>query len=464
MDDGYFDLGRRAFPSVPQADRYFPAAAIEDARQTLTRCLQRGEGPGLVVGPTGTGKSLLCRVLAAQVSDSLPVAVLAGGRLGNRRALLQAILYELGRPYRDMDEGETRLALVDHLTTGEDRPVGIVLLIDEAHTLPLRTLEEVRMLTNLVHDGRPLVRLVLVGGAALEERFASPKLDSFSQRLAARCYLEPFNGAETLDYIRAAVNSAGGDGEEIFPDETCRRVYQATDGVPRLVNQVCDHALLSAYVARRGQITPADVEEAWADLQQLPTPWNGEPDDDGVAGNVIEFGGLDDSANQTGEAGLEDSASPALRISPGPDESDLAGEPAAQLERIENLLVDADEDFQPAGSITREVELTFDEPGHPFQEEFQQEEVVADRYTGGARTTTAEPSRTGRPGHPEVAAELPPNEPAPASWHEAGGKIPPDASHPTLGEPRDGGVEPACPIVAVRQNQYGRLFATLRRG
>ncbi len=435
MDDGYFDLGRRAFPSVPQVDRYFPAAAIETARQTLTRCLQRGEGPGLVVGPTGTGKSLLCRVLAAQLKDSLRVALLAGGRLNNRRALLQAILYELSRPYRGMDEGETRLALVDYLTTEENRHEGIVLLIDEAHTLPLRTLEEVRMLTNLVHDGRPLVRLVLLGGAVLEERFASPKLDSFSQRLAARCYLESFNRTETQDYIRAQVNSAGAAGEEIFPDETCRSVYQATDGVPRLVNQVCDHALLSAYVAKRGQIAPSDIEEAWADLQQLPTPWNGEPDDEGAAGNVIEFGGLDDSPNETGEAGLEKSSSPALRISPGLDESDLAREPAEQLGRIENLLVDAEEDFQPAGSIAPEVELTFDEPGCPFQEKFQHEEVVADRYTHGAGPTTGEPSRAARPRQAEVAAE-----------------------------PRYDGVEPARSIVAVRQNQYGRLFATLRRG
>ena len=142
------------------------------------------------------------------------MALLSSGRLSTRRALLQAILFELGQPYRGMDEGELRLALVDYLTAGEDCPQGMVLLVDEAHTLPLRLLEEIRMITNLVRDGQPAVRLVLAGGCVLEERFASPKLESFSQRIVARCYLESFNRTETQQYIRAQIDAAGGGGED----------------------------------------------------------------------------------------------------------------------------------------------------------------------------------------------------------------------------------------------------------
>ena len=206
--------------------------------------------------------------------------MLASGRLSTRRALFQAILYALGRPYRDMDEGELRLAVVDHLTVGEGSSRGMLLLVDEAHTLPFRLLEEIRLLSNLARNGQPLVRLVLAGAAVLEERFANPKLDSFSQRLSARCYLEAFNRSETQDYIQWQIDSAGGLGSEVFPEATCQSVFQATGGVPRLINQVCDHALLLAYVAGRKTIEPADVEEAWADLQQLPTPWSGESKSD----------------------------------------------------------------------------------------------------------------------------------------------------------------------------------------
>ena len=124
MYDGCFGLNRRPFASVPQIDRYFAATAIEGARTTLARCIQRGEGAGLVIGPSGTGKTLLCLLLAEQFRRSFQVAMLASGRLSTRRALFQAILYELGRPYRGMDEGETRLAVIDYLMAGDDELAG----------------------------------------------------------------------------------------------------------------------------------------------------------------------------------------------------------------------------------------------------------------------------------------------------------------------------------------------------
>src|SRR6185436_19642724 len=117
---------------------------------------------------------------------------------------------------RGLDEGELRLSLLDHLEPKPDGNAGLLLIIDEAHTLSWRLLEEVRMITNVVRNGQPRVRVVLAGSATLEERFASPKLNSFSQRLAARCYLEALECAETLEYVRAQVSSAGADPDGIF--------------------------------------------------------------------------------------------------------------------------------------------------------------------------------------------------------------------------------------------------------
>ncbi len=422
MYTGSIGQNRRPFASVPLVDHYFPAAAIEGARTTLTRCIQRGEGAGLVVGPSGTGKTMLCLLLAQQFRKTFQVAMLASGRLSSRRALFQAILYELGRPYRDMDEGELRLALIDYLDCGDGNPNGplkkgataglsssagrntrentagqassgtrtlenrlvqraangMVLLVDEAHTLPLRLLEEIRLLSNLARNGQPLVRLVLVGAPVLEERFASPKLDSFSQRLGARCYLESFNRTETREYVQSQIDSTSTSGEEVFPEDTCQSVFQATGGVPRLINQVCDHALLLAHVAGLKTIGPANIEEAWADLQQLPAPCNAEHETEDADGGVIEFGSLDDSIESESR-----SKAPVFRVASveqeGAEEED-GSEPDGQIHRIERLLAKADEDFQPAGSIGPEVELNFEEPVHPFQEEFEQEEVVSDRY------------------------------------------------------------------------------------
>lgn len=464
MYDGCFGLSRRPFASVPQVDQYFPGNAIETARTTLARCIQRGEGAGLVVAPSGTGKTLLCLLLAEQFRRSFEVAMLASGRLSTRRALFQAILYALGRPYRYMDEGELRLAVVEHLTNIENSPKGMLLLIDEAHTLPLRLLDEVRLLSNLARQGQPLVRLVLSGAPSLEERFASPKLDSFSQRLSARCYLEAFGRTETKEYIQWQVDSAGGLGSEVFPEATCQTVFQATGGVPRLVNQVCDHSLMLAYVAGRKVIEAVHVEEAWADLQQLPTPSSGTKSEAASSG-VIEFGSLDDMPETSGATA---SPSRVFRVaSVEDDEGETENfEPSEQIHRIEELLAKADDDFQPAGTIGPEVELHFESTPHPFQEEFEHEEVVSDRY--GSKGTPQPVPAVGRP----TDDSLPHTPDAPPASHGVGAvseqPMPIEPLKVELVEESVAGVAaPAAakgPVAPAPRHEYRHLFAQLLRG
>jgi type II secretory pathway predicted ATPase ExeA len=377
MYEAYFGLGRRPFSSVPRVDHYFPAAVIEAARQTLIRCVERAEGVGIVIGPSGTGKTLLCQLLAEHLKESFQVVVLLSGRLSSPRALLQAILFELGQPYRGMDEGELRLALVDYLGNSEVCPHGMVLIVDEAHTLPLRLMEEIRMIANLVSGGRPQVRPVLVGGSILEERLGNPKLDSFNQRIVARCYLESFDRSETREYIRAQLSAAGAEPDEIISPEACHAVHQATDGIPRLVSQLCDHALVLAYAAGHCPVDRAGVEEAWADLQQLPTPWNADRGRKRGSSGVIEFGGLDDGPDDSETA---DDNRPAtislLRVAPGSDEAD--DDPVEQVTGIQRALDELDDDFQPVGSIGTEIELFFDPVVDPFGEDFEEEEVIVD--------------------------------------------------------------------------------------
>ena len=197
--------------------------------------------------------------------------------------------------------------------------------------------------------------------------------------------------------------------------------------MPRLINQVCDHALLLACAGGKRQVEPALVEEAWADLQQLPTPWNEQSNSDR---NIIEFGGLDDEPADAAKANAADTkapeaeptasdspaadaaeaeaeakadaeaSSPSLHVVPEIDESEAAElEPTEQLQRIQRMLADVEQEFCPAGTIGPEVELVFAEPEHPFRESFQEEEVIRDRYaTRGKRLPRrpARPSRSGR--------------------------------------------------------------------
>src|SRR3954447_16290347 len=285
----------RVFPTYPQVSRYFPGGSIEDARTRLARAIERGDGPGLVIAGPGTGKSLLLQVLAAQFHEQLDVVLPACARLCTRRALLQSILFELGLPYRSRDEGDLRLSLLDHLLSRNECPTGLLLLVDEAQTLSSNLLDELRVLTNLVRGGLPRVRLVLAGSSALEESFAHPELESFSQRLSARCYLGAVGREETTQFVRAQIAASSGSPDELFAKEAWEAVFDATDGVPRLINQLCDRELVEAAATNRPRIDLSIIQHAWADIQQLPAPWDTPAPTTAPPAplQVVEFGQLD---------------------------------------------------------------------------------------------------------------------------------------------------------------------------
>ncbi len=402
MYESHFQFQTRPFVAAPQVENYVPVTAMEQARQSLIRCVERAEGPGLIVGPAGSGKSLLCQLLADHFRHrQFQVAMLSSARLSTRRALLQNILFELHLPYRGMEEGELRLSLIDHLEPRGSGMAGLLLIVDEAHSLPLRLLEEIRLISNFIRDGQPRVRLILAGSAELEERLASPKLESLQQRIAARCYLQPFNRDETVHFIRQQIQRAGGD-ENLITPAALKAVYSATEGIPRLVNQVCDHALVLSAVGGHSQIGAEAIEEAWADLQQLPAPWHQTSKRENVASaTVIEFGQLpDDEAPKyatSAEAPPEDEIQPRYELSELSAEQ-RAGENLDRIDRGLGALDSADgiefgtlgdlyedaQEFEPVGDAQTQVELTFLTPANPFGDGFDEEEIVIDHYANMA--------------------------------------------------------------------------------
>jgi len=295
MYESFFDLSSRPFPAAPVVQYYFPSAVIEQARQTLIRIVDRAEGPGLIIGQPGLGKTLLLRMLDHHFQNIFHCIHLASAAIESRKDLLQNVLFELNLPYRNMEEGELRLSLLDFLRPSENCPHGVLLLVDEAHTLPLQLLDEIRMITNLVRDGQPRVRLVLAGDTHLDDIFTDPRLDSFNQRIAARCYLEPLNQEQTIEYVQAQVATIGGNPSELFTHDALVAVFRASGGIPRVINQVCDHSLVMASLGGYHQLDAAGIEEAWSDLQQLPGPWNDPTTPATESGeSIVEFGSLDE--------------------------------------------------------------------------------------------------------------------------------------------------------------------------
>jgi type II secretory pathway predicted ATPase ExeA len=366
------DSGKRVFSSYPQVAHYFPSTTMEDARRRTTRAIDRGDGPALVIGAAGTGKSLLLQTLAAHYHQRFDVVLLACARLCTRRALLQTILFELGLPHRQRDEGQLRLSLLDHLLSESQCPAGLLLLVDEAQSLSIPLLDELRVMTNLMHSGSPRVRLVLAGSSALEESFADPGLESFSQRLSARCYLAPMNREETAQLVRTQLAAAGADAERVFALDAYDATFEASDGVPRLINQVCDRALVMAADESLAVVDRRTIQAAWADLQQLPTAWQSphESSDSPVeAAQVIEFGSLHDEAVESGEEAIIEPTELDLD-----DDEDSADDNAQsqQPPRIDTTVAPID--------CTRRVARDPRDPENPFAEEFDEEEVVLDDF------------------------------------------------------------------------------------
>jgi len=294
MYEQFFHFKQRPFLATPCARNYVATEVAETAREQLLRAILRGEGPGLLIGPPGTGKTLLLHVLAEQCRSHCDLVMLPHGRFPSPRALLQTLLHELKQPFHGLEDAELRIALMDYIKDEGSRPV--VVLADEADTLKLRILEELRVLTNVQRKSEPAVRLVLAGSPALEERLTSPKLQTLNQRIAVRCYLDALNRADTFNYVRSQVSRAGAKADQLFPEDALQAVYHATGGVPRLINQVCDHALVLAYADGVQEVTAELVQEAWSDLQQIPVPWNPAGNPVTNAKGVIEFGSLTEEA------------------------------------------------------------------------------------------------------------------------------------------------------------------------
>jgi type II secretory pathway predicted ATPase ExeA len=259
----------------PRTQFYYAAQEIDAALKGIERCIRRAEGIGLVVGPPGTGKSLLLLKLAEHVRDDFDVALLTGASICTRRALWQAVLAAIGEPYRGIDETELRIAIVERIRGLAAAGSGLVILVDEANTLPTRLIEELRLLTN-VPTPMPAVHLVLAGTTRLDEMLGSPRMESLAQRVAVRGHLEPLDHAETLAYLRAQVTAAGLEWDRLFAAGCDDAVYQVTEGVPRLINQVCDQALVMVAECDR-RVTPADLAAAWREIQRLPAPMGLEP-------------------------------------------------------------------------------------------------------------------------------------------------------------------------------------------
>ncbi len=370
MYEELFNSPHRPFRATPDAKFYFPHDSIESARQTVVRVMVRAEGPAMVLGGAGLGKSLLSQIIADDLGERLDIVRLHAARLCSRRALLQNILFELKMPYRDLSEGELRLSILDRLEPSpETAPDGVLILVDEAHTLHSKLLDELRLITNFTRNNQPRTRLVLIGSLRLEDTFAEPQMDSFNQRLAARCYLQPMSRQQTHQYVRHQLNVAGVKPPEFITNDGLDAVYAASEGVPRLVNQIMDHTLVLAVANNQCPVSSPLVEEAWADLQQLPAPWHSASEQaQSAAAAAIEYGSLDDADDEF----LSDADTSDQVVDIDTTDSEHSTESVAAAPALTDGPLEEPFDGQIEAEETPATELEPEPPEEPEQEPAQE--------------------------------------------------------------------------------------------
>jgi type II secretory pathway predicted ATPase ExeA len=273
MYESFFGLRKRPFAALADADCFVPLEGVCQAFDGLFQAASEGRGIGVLTAPAGLGKSLVCQRVARELSEGFRVVLLPTGNFLTRRSLLQAILFELGHSYVRMGDQELRLALVTTLRAIRPARRGLVLIVDEAHLLAARMLEELRALLSLGDAGEPLVRLIVSGQLSLEETLSRRECDAFNQRIAAQVILPSLNREESISYMTRRVAWAGANISDLFTGDALNAICEAADGVPRCLHQLADYCLAIGIKRSEKPINLGTVREALEDVKQLPLAW-----------------------------------------------------------------------------------------------------------------------------------------------------------------------------------------------
>lgn len=346
MYEEFFQFKKRPFAPVGPVDSFALIGPFRDAFELLQRSLHQGQAVILLIGPSGSGKSHLCRFLAVNGGTKYKAVYLSTSGFHTRRALLQAILYEIGRSYVGLSEQESRLQILEYVRDLQSGGQKLLLVLDEGQLLSPKLFEELRTLIDHTPTGEQQIQLVISGTTEVEEHLFDPELQTFNQRIGAHVMLEPLSIQESVDYLFARLRWSEPEmPETIFTEAAVNLICRAADGNVRCLNQLADHALLVAYVNEIQPVTEVEVRRALDDLKILPLHFQ-----------AVGHGGSD--ADQQEQEPM--SGRPPI----DPDATDeweldiLFGRP----EGINEPTHVAMDDGQAHGIINGEVELTVDPP------------------------------------------------------------------------------------------------------
>ncbi len=276
MYEKFFGLKDKPFSIAPDPRFLFMSQRHKEALAHLAYGVREGSGFVLLTGEVGTGKTTICRQILRKLPQDTRLAFVLNPML-NGIELLATICDELGIDYNQ--EHMSLKQLTDNLTRFllqcQQDHENVVLMIDEAQNLAPEVLEQIRLLTNLETDNRKLLQIILVGQPELQELLARKELRQLAQRVTARYHLRPLNEDETSQYIIHRLRIAGAQ-KTIFSKQAIRTAFVLSNGIPRLINNLCDRAMMAAFSADSSQVTEKHLRASHqevAPLESQPSRW-----------------------------------------------------------------------------------------------------------------------------------------------------------------------------------------------
>ncbi len=260
----FYGLKKRPFELAPDGDLVYLSEAHREAIATLRYGVIADKGFLLLTGGVGTGKTTMLNNLLSTLKNKVRVCVLNNPTL-SRDEFFHYLGGKLGVGYKG-NKGEFILQFSNLLENCEKMGEKVLLIIDEAQVFPIELLEEIRLLSNHAED-RNVLSIFLIGQPELQEKLAHPQLLPLRQRIGIRYHLKPLLREDTAQYISYRLNRAGADNPAIFTKQAIDCIHEASQGNPRLINVVCDHAMISGYAQDMPQIDGDVVFECLKDIR-----------------------------------------------------------------------------------------------------------------------------------------------------------------------------------------------------
>ena len=278
MYERYYGFTEKPFSLTPDPKYLYRSESHANAFDLLQYAIGRREGFVVVTGDIGTGKTTLCRALLETIDRTTFTALVLNPFL-TEEDLLKRILQDFGVISRDevkagrlanVTKQELIDSLYDFLLGLMPIKASAVLIIDEAQNLPLSVLEQIRILSNLETDKEKLLQIILVGQLELQALLRSPELRQLDQRVSIRYELKPLDQETVAAYVAHRLTIAGGSASVAFTAKALEQVHRLSGGIPRLINLICDRALLAGFSEQASRITPEMVTLAAQSLDVQP--------------------------------------------------------------------------------------------------------------------------------------------------------------------------------------------------